>query len=208
MAKSPTTVPEQNAERAIQAAGQGMDWMRQLMEQSLDHTAAMLEGFLANARMTADSFDKQASEARERSMSLAKETLANTMTLAHKVVRAREPQEFLHLQSEFLSHQAQALAEQSKLLGQSVARGANAVGKMTSRGFAEASRRGLRSSEARLSRAGRTYCHASINPIRDVRGGMHASGGASRDGAPPQGPGRDGGGLEEAGARGRAAGAV
>jgi len=142
MVKSPTTVPEQNTERAMQAVSYGMDWMRQLMEQSLDHTAALFEGFLTNARLTADSFDKQTSEVRERSMSFAKETLANTMTFAHKVVRAREPQEFLHLQSEFLSHQAQALAEQSKQLGQSVARGANEIGKMTSRGFAEASRKG------------------------------------------------------------------
>ena len=142
MVKSPTTVPEQSAERAMQAANYGMDWMRQLMEQSLNQTGAMLEGFLTNARRTADSFDRQASEARERSMSLATETLSNTMTFAHKVLRAREPQELLHLQSEYVSQQAQALAEQSKLLGQSVARGANEVGKMTSRGFAEASRRG------------------------------------------------------------------
>jgi len=141
MAKSPMTVPEQNAERAMQAASYGMDWMRQLMEQSLDQTAAMFEGFLTNARKTADSFDQQASEARERSISLATQTLSNTMTFAHKVIRAREPQELLHLQSEFLSQQAQALAEQGKLLEQSLARGANEVAKMTSRRFAEASRR-------------------------------------------------------------------
>ena len=141
MVKSPMTVPEQNAERAMQAASQGLDWMRQLMEQSIDQTAAMFEGFLTTARKTADSLDHQASEVRERSMSLATQTLSNTVTFAHKVIRAREPHELLHLQSEFVSQQAQTLAEQSKLLEQSFARGANEVAKMTSRGFAEASRR-------------------------------------------------------------------
>jgi hypothetical protein len=141
MAKGPTSLSEQHATRTMQAATHGMDWMRQFVEQGLNQTEAMVEGFLATAQRTGDDFDKQASEVRQRSMSLASETLSNTMNFAHKVMRAREPLELVQLQSEFLSHQAQVFSGQAKLLGESIGRGANEVGKMTS-GLAEASRRG------------------------------------------------------------------
>jgi hypothetical protein len=55
-----------------------------------------------------------------------------------------EPQELIQLQSEFISRQAQALAEQSKELEQSIVQAAKEMGKTTSRTIAEASRRGLR----------------------------------------------------------------
>ena len=71
-------------------------------------------------------------------MTLATEALSNAFDFAHKATRAREPQELLQLQSEFISQQAQAVAEQSKLLGESISRGASEV--TTSR-VAEASRR-------------------------------------------------------------------
>jgi hypothetical protein len=143
MAKSPmTNVSEQNAERAMQAANYGMDWMRQITEQSLNQSRAMFDGFLTTARKTADSLDQQASEIRERSMAFTEEALSNTFDFAHKAIQAKEPNELVHLQSEFIGQQARALAEQSKKLGQSIAQGASEVGKMTSRGLAEASRRG------------------------------------------------------------------
>ena len=69
-------------------------------------------------------------------MSLAAETLSNTFDFAHNIVHAREPQELLQLQSEFISRQAQAVAEQSKELGH------KEVGRTTSQGIGDASRRG------------------------------------------------------------------
>ena len=45
MAKGPTSIPEQNAERAMQAANFGMDWMRQITEESLNQSRVMLEAF-------------------------------------------------------------------------------------------------------------------------------------------------------------------
>ncbi len=142
MAKGPATVSEHNAERTMQAASYGMDWMRQFMEQSLNQTAAMFESFLTNARRTADSFDQQASEARERSMSARNGNALQHNELRTQVHARERAAGSTQLQSEFVSQQAQALAEQSKLLGQSIARGAIEVGKLTSRGFAEVSRRG------------------------------------------------------------------
>ena len=125
MAKGPMSIPEQNTERAMQAANFGMDWMRQITEESLNQSRVMFEGFLSAARKTAESLDQQVSEVRERSMTLATEGLSNAYDFAHRATSAKDPQELLQLQSEFISQQAQAVAEQSKLLGESISRGAN-----------------------------------------------------------------------------------
>ena len=118
MAKGPTMkFPEPNAERAMQVANYGMDSMREMTEQSLNQSKALFEGILTTTRKTVENIDQQAREIRERSMSLAAETLSNTFDFAHNIVHAREPQELLQLQSEFISRQAQAVAEQSKELG-------------------------------------------------------------------------------------------
>jgi hypothetical protein len=77
-----STMPEQNAERAKQAANYGMDWIRQLVEESLNQTRAIFDGFLTTARKTADNFDQQAAELGERSMSIATDTLSNSMDFA------------------------------------------------------------------------------------------------------------------------------
>jgi hypothetical protein len=142
MAKGPTMkFPEPNAERAMQE-NYGMDSMREMTEQSLNQSKALFEGILTTTRKTVENIDQQAREIRERSMSLAAETLSNTFDFAHNIVHAREPQELLQLQSEFISRQAQAVAEQSKELGQSIVQGAKELGRTTSQGIADASRRG------------------------------------------------------------------
>jgi hypothetical protein len=46
---------------------------------------------------------------------------------ALRVVRAREPQEFLELQGDFLSRQLNILADQTKELGQIMVQGVNAT---------------------------------------------------------------------------------
>jgi hypothetical protein len=46
-------------------------------------------------------------------------------------VRVQKPQEVLELQSEFLSRQAQALADQAKELGQIMVQGVNAASRTT-----------------------------------------------------------------------------
>jgi phasin family protein len=136
-----STISEQNAERGKQAGNYGMDWMRQFMDESLNQTRAIFDGFLSNARKTANSFDQQAAEVRERSMSMATDTLSNSMDFAHRALKVRQPQDLLQLQTEFLSRQAQVVAQNSKMLGETIARGASEVGKFTSQGLEEASRR-------------------------------------------------------------------
>jgi hypothetical protein len=142
MAKGPTAnFSEQNAERAMHAANYETDWVREIAARTINQSRTIFEEFLTTGRTTADIIDRQASEMRERSMSLAAETLSNAFDFAHKIIRVREPQELVQLQSEFITRQAQALADQSKELGQSIAQGAKEWERTTSRTIAEASRR-------------------------------------------------------------------
>jgi len=134
---------QQNAEPAMQVA----DWMREMTEQNLDQSRIMWEGFLTTARKAYEGLDQQLSETRRRSMSFAQETLSNGFDFAHKVVHAKGVGDLLHLESEFIGRQALVIAEQSKELGKNAMRGvqevgSQVVGRMTSQGVAEASRRG------------------------------------------------------------------
>ena len=135
-----STIPEQNAEQASQMAQFGMDWIRQFTEESLNQTGAMFDCFITTGDKAAAEFNQQTSELRARSTSMAKETITNFMDFAHRAINVRQSQELLQLQSEFVSKQAQAMAEQSKMLGENVARGADQVGKFASQGLREASR--------------------------------------------------------------------
>ncbi|HEY6258081.1 MAG TPA: phasin family protein [Xanthobacteraceae bacterium] len=129
MAKGPTArdFAEHTTERAMQMGNEGMDWMRVIAEQSLNLSKAALEGYLATARKTADTMNIQASEFRERSLSLANEALSHTFEFANQVMHVKDPQEVLRLQSEFLSRQVHTLAERTNELGQLVAQGVNAA---------------------------------------------------------------------------------
>ena len=123
MAREKMDFAQQNAERAMQAT----DWMRAIAEQNLNQSKAALEGFLTISRNAVRGVDRQAAAICENSFSLAEETLANTFDFANKLVRMKEPQEFAHIQSEFVSRQARLLGDQTKELGQSIMLGASEV---------------------------------------------------------------------------------
>jgi hypothetical protein len=128
MAKNSTTRDfAENAENVMQAGIQGTDWMRGIAEQSLHLSKAALEGYLTTAHKTAEGINQQAAELRERSVSLATEVLTNTFDFVHRAVRVKKPQEVFELQSEFLSRQAQALADQAKELSQIMLQNVNAA---------------------------------------------------------------------------------
>jgi phasin family protein len=132
-----TSSNQQNAESAVQVT----EWMRNMTDQLLNQSKMMWEGSLTTARDAFEGVDQQASEIRGRLLSLTEATLANSFDFAHKTIQARGPQDLLQLESEFISKQAQLIAEQSKQLGESAMRGAQEVGRMTSRRMEETSRR-------------------------------------------------------------------
>ena len=88
--------------------------MREIAEQNLDQSKAAMDGFLMIARKALDGVDQQASVICKTSMLFAEQTLSNTFDFAHKLLRMKEPQELVKLQSDFVSRQAQLAGDQTK----------------------------------------------------------------------------------------------
>jgi hypothetical protein len=118
-----TDFTQQNSDRVLQAANLGMNWARELAEQSLNQSKVLVDGLFQVTRKLADAFDDQASAIREQSTSLTEKTLSNTFEFGRKLARLKEPQELVELQSEFISRQSQTVAEQTKELGQKIKKG-------------------------------------------------------------------------------------
>jgi len=134
MAKNTMDFARQNTEQAT-------DWIRAIAEQNLDQSRAAFEGLLKVARSAVREVDQQTAAICEHSISLADETLANTFDFAHKLVRMKEPQELIQLQSEFVSRQARLLGDQTKELGQRMVKGVQDTAKATRAAATESSRR-------------------------------------------------------------------
>jgi hypothetical protein len=137
MAKSTMDFAQQNTERAVQAT----NWVHAIAEQNLNQSKAALEGFLTIARNAVRSVDRQSSAICEHSIAAAEQTLSNAFDFAHKVVRIKEPQELIQIQSDFFSRQAQMLGDQTKELGQRIMEGVQEIEKATEAGMAESRRR-------------------------------------------------------------------
>jgi hypothetical protein len=73
-------------------------------------------------------------------MLFAEQTLSNTFDVADKLVRMKELQELVKIQSDFVSRQAQLVGDQTKEFGQKMAE-LNDVTKPTLDGAAEHARR-------------------------------------------------------------------
>jgi phasin len=103
--------------------------MRQFAEQSVEQAKKAVDGFLSAAQKTAATLETQASTARsgakdvtQKAMTFAEQNVATSFEFAQKLVRARDMQEVLTLQQEFLKSQMQALQAQAKDLGSAAAK--------------------------------------------------------------------------------------
>ena len=137
MAKSTMDFAQQNTERAVQAT----NWVLAIGEQNLNQSKAAFEGLLTIARNAVPSVHRQSSAICEHSIAAAEQTLSNAFDFAHKVIRIKEPQELVQIQSDFVSRQAQVLGEQTKELGQRMMQGAQEIERATETGTAESRRR-------------------------------------------------------------------
>ncbi len=111
---------QQNTERMIESANFGWTWTRDFAEQTLNQSKAALDGFLKTSNRIAKTFEGQSSAIREQTTVLTEKALSNSVNFGQKVLRAKEPDELVRLQTEFMSQQAQLLAEQTKELGQKI----------------------------------------------------------------------------------------
>ena len=133
MTKSAADFAQRNTERAVQVTNYGMDWVREVAEQNLDQSKASVETLVSATRKAVRAFDHQTSAVLGRSVLAAEETLSNTFDFLHKLVRMKDPQELAQLQSEFVSRQAQVLADQTKEFGQTLMQGTSELAKTTER---------------------------------------------------------------------------
>jgi phasin len=98
--------------------------MRQFAEQSVEQARKAVDGFLTAAQKTAVTLENQASTAqsgakdmRDKVMTLAEQNINNSFEFAQKLVRAKDIQEVMALQQEFLKQQMQAMQSQAKDIG-------------------------------------------------------------------------------------------
>ena len=107
---------EQNS--GLQVADFSMKCFREFAEQSLNHTKSTLVGFWNINKKMAEDLEKQSSAVRLQTIALAEKTLLNTLDLGQKWVSAREFDEFIQLQSEFISRMAHLFCEPAQGLGE------------------------------------------------------------------------------------------
>lgn len=98
--------------------------MRQFAEQSVEQAKKAMDGFLSAAHKTTATLENQASSAQsgakdvsQKVMGFAEQNIANSFEFAQKLVRAKDVQEVLALQQEFMKSQMQAMQAQAKDLG-------------------------------------------------------------------------------------------
>src|SRR5215813_3663968 len=115
-----STFAQQSAERAMESANFGLKWAREFAEQTLNQSKAALDGFVKASNKIAKDFESQSSAIREHTTALTEKALSNSVDFGRKCLRAKEPDELLQLQTEFMSQQAQMFAEQTRELGQQI----------------------------------------------------------------------------------------
>lgn len=113
--------------------------MRQMAERSVEQAKTAFDSFASAARNTIATIEGRASAAQagakdvgQKAMTFAEQNVASSFELAQKLVRAKDVQEVMQIQADYLKAQTQALAEQAKELGQHATKAAMDAGKAKS----------------------------------------------------------------------------
>lgn len=104
----------------MESANFGLRWAREFAEQTLSQSKVALDGFLKTSNKMAKDFESRSSAIREHATTLTEKVLSNSVDFGKKCLRAKEPDELVQLQTEFMSQQTQIFAEQAKELGQKI----------------------------------------------------------------------------------------
>ena len=103
--------------------------MRKFAEQSVEQARQAFGGFINAAQQAASDMEGRASTARsgakdvgEKAMTFAQHNIMASFEFAQKLVRAKDMQEMMKLQAEYIQSQMQTLNEQAKELGQSASK--------------------------------------------------------------------------------------
>jgi len=108
--------------------------MRQFAEQSVEQAKKAVDGFLSAAQKAATTMETQANTAqagakdvRDKVMGFAEENINNSFDFAQKLVRAKDIQEIMALQREFMQQQMQAMQAQARDLGAAATKAAESA---------------------------------------------------------------------------------
>jgi phasin len=98
--------------------------MRDFAEKSVDQARKAVDGFLGAARKTAETFEgstgtvqASAQDLSRKTFSYAEQNIAAAFDLAQKLVRAKDMQEAMQIQAEFVRTQFNAMQTQMKEFG-------------------------------------------------------------------------------------------
>jgi len=105
--------------------------MRAFAEKSVEQARQAVDGFISAAHQAMSAFEGQAKTARkgardvtEKAMTFAERNIASAFAFAQDLVQARDLQEVLRLQADYIRQQMQALHEQAQELGESTSKAA------------------------------------------------------------------------------------
>ena len=100
--------------------------MRAFAEKSVEHARQAFDGFISAAQHAVSTFEGQAESARkgardvaEKAMTFAQQNIASSFELAEQLVKARDVQEVMRLQADYIKRQMQLFSEQARELGES-----------------------------------------------------------------------------------------
>jgi len=103
--------------------------VRAFVEQSVSQARSAIDGIVQAANKAVAQWQGQAEAARagaseiaHKSMAYAEKNMEATFDFAQKLMQAKDPNEVLRLQSEYLNHQMKTLSTQAQELGQSAAK--------------------------------------------------------------------------------------
>jgi len=105
--------------------------MRAFAGKSVEQARQAFDGFISAAHQAMSAFEGQAETARkgardvtEKAMTFAERNIASAFAFAQDLVQARDLQEVLRLQADYIRRQMQALHEQAQELGGSTSKAA------------------------------------------------------------------------------------
>jgi phasin len=110
--------------------------MRQFAEQSVVQAKAAVDGFITAAQKAASQMEGQAAVAQagakdmgQKVMGFAEQNVNASFEFAQKLVRAKDVQEVMQLQAEYVKTQMAAMSEQAKAIGETATKHAMSAAK-------------------------------------------------------------------------------
>jgi phasin len=100
--------------------------MRAFAERSVEQAREAFDGFMSAAQRALSTFEGQAEGARkgardvtEKAMTFTQQNIKSSFELAEQLVRAKDLQEMMRLQADYIKRQIQVFSEQARELGES-----------------------------------------------------------------------------------------